>query len=135
MRRRAWDRASASALRAAGRAVAAALPCAVMGHRRNRKRDRRSAPSLSEANGGIPQGLDWLPLNADRDLIFNLAAELTGGGRATVVKHCGTCREFVEDQEGGRGRCLHPGSGVLCPWTDTLTCEFYVPQRFTRLSR
>jgi hypothetical protein len=106
-----------------------------MGHRRNRKRDRRSAPFLSDANMEAAQGLDWLPLSAERDSMLSLAAELTGAGRCTVTKQCATCREFVEDQEGGRGTCLHPGSGVLCPWTDTVACEFHVPQRATRLSR
>ena len=106
-----------------------------MGHRRNRKRDRRSVPFLSDSGSEIPQGIDWPPPNKERDLVFTLAAGLTGRGRETAVKHCGACREFVEDQEGGRGTCLHPGSGVLCPWTDTVACEFYIPQRATRLPR
>ena len=90
---------------------------------------------MTDVTGGIQQSLDWLPLSTERDFVFSLAAELTGRGRETAVKHCGTCREFVEDQEGGRGTCLHPGSGVLCPWTDTVACEFYIPQRATRLPR
>lgn len=41
------------------------------------------------------------------------------------VRTCGRCREFVEDGELGRGTCLHPGSGVLHPWTDTPGCGFW----------
>jgi hypothetical protein len=48
-------------------------------------------------------------------------------GEPSVVtqKQCGNCREFIEDAEGGRGECLHPGSGILSPWTDTPACQFH----------
>lgn len=53
-------------------------------------------------------------------------------GASLLMRHetpvgaaCGRCREFVEDSEGGRGTCLHPGSGVLSPWTDTPACPFF----------
>jgi hypothetical protein len=47
---------------------------------------------------------------------------MRGGSQALT---CGTCREFVEDGDGGRGTCLHPGSGILSPWTDTPGCPFH----------
>lgn len=49
--------------------------------------------------------------------------------RRTAVKTCGGCREFVEELENGRGTCLHPGSGVLAPWSDTEACPFYAGRR------
>ena len=48
---------------------------------------------------------------------------------AVAQKSCGGCREFVEDSEGGRGNCLHPGSGIVSPWTDTPACDFYAARR------
>ena len=51
------------------------------------------------------------------------------GLRAEPGKTCGGCREFVEDHEGGRGTCLHPGSGVLNPWGDTVACDFFARGR------
>jgi len=105
-----------------------------MGHRRNRKRDRRtSGASPGFALTPAPD-LDWLGLGDDSDSLFDLAAEVAGM-RPTPAKQCGGCREFVEDQEGGRGTCLHPGSGILSPWTDTEACPFYTAQRLARQRR
>jgi hypothetical protein len=42
-----------------------------------------------------------------------------------VAKACGSCHEFIEDQEVGRGTCLHPASGVFAPWYDTPACPYY----------
>jgi hypothetical protein len=41
------------------------------------------------------------------------------------VKTCGRCQEWISDELGGRGECLHPGSGILRPWWDTPACPFY----------
>jgi hypothetical protein len=101
-----------------------------MGHRRNRKRDRRSdtVPKPINLGRGADPDLDWMALaGRDRDSLAAMAREFQG--RPTPPKSCGGCREFVEDQEGGRGTCLHPGSGVLSPWTDTAACQFYMVQR------
>lgn len=67
--------------------------------------------------------------------MLEIAREMTGGPRTAVANVCGGCREFIEDQEGGRGTCLHPGSGVLAPWTDTPACQFFVMQRQVRRAR
>ncbi len=55
---------------------------------------------------------------------YLLAMEMIRG-RDGVAKTCGSCREFLGDENGGRGECLHPGSGVLHPWTDTEGCPFW----------
>ena len=54
-----------------------------------------------------------------------MTGEFGGSRRDAPTKLCGSCKEFIEDQEGGRGTCLHPGSGILSPWTDTPGCQFY----------
>ncbi|MCX7616409.1 hypothetical protein [Tepidiforma sp.] len=55
----------------------------------------------------------------------DLLAAFSGGRGTAATRTCGDCREFVEDGELGRGTCLHPGSGVLHPWTDTAGCDFW----------
>ncbi len=102
-----------------------------MGHRRNRKQDRRAGGTSRDFARNPAPDLDWLGLNDDSGGLFDLAAEIAGL-RPAPVKQCGGCREFVEDQEGGRGTCLHPGSGILSPWTDTEACAFYTAQRYAR---
>lgn len=96
-----------------------------MGHRKNRKRERHSSQRLLEP--GFEPGLDreWLLLHDDLDPFDALAAGDELGGRREQTKHCGSCREFIEDGEGGRGTCMHPGSGIFSPWTDTEGCEFF----------
>lgn len=54
-----------------------------------------------------------------------LLAAFSAGRDGAPARTCGGCREFVEDGELGRGTCLHPGSGVLHPWTDTAGCDFW----------
>lgn len=44
---------------------------------------------------------------------------------AAPVRACGRCAEWLADEEGGRGECLHPGSGILKPWWDTPACPFF----------
>ncbi len=99
-----------------------------MGHRKNRKRDRRGTQRTIEP--GFEPGLDseWLLLHDDLDPFDALMA---GGlkDRSETARVCGGCKEFVEDGEGGRGTCLHPGSGILSPWTDTRACDFFARQR------
>lgn len=100
-----------------------------MGHRKNRKRERRNQdwdrPSFqrTEAPGFSP---------ADDRHILTLLGSTGTPERVPANRHCGSCREFIEDQEGGRGTCLHPGSGVLSPWTDTESCAFFQAQRGAR---
>jgi hypothetical protein len=104
-----------------------------MGRRRNRKLERRQRqPGGHGTTGG---GLDlqvfdpeeFDPYGAtDSEMEFFMAFERQARSTAKV---CGGCKEFIEDQEGGRGTCLHPGSGILGPWTDTKGCDFYAARR------
>ena len=100
-----------------------------MGHRRNRKRDRKNAADGANSRGARSAAYDsdWMMLAPDTDSA--LFAAFTQARPAPPKKACGGCREFVEDAEGGRGTCLHPGSGVLSPWTDTEACAFFAAQR------
>lgn len=113
-----------------------------MGHRKGRKRDRRAQQRGEQFESGNP-GL--IEPGSEDDLfarVLMLAGDdisdanrgyadygrsggLPGIGRAPAITACGHCREFVEDQEGGRGTCLHPGSGIAFPWTDTPGCAFF----------
>lgn len=100
-----------------------------MGHRKNRKRDRRNQdwdrPAFQRT------GTRGLRPPNDRDLLV-LMGDASAPERPPATRHCGGCHEFIEDQEGGRGTCLHPGSGVLSPWTDTESCAFFQAQRGVR---
>lgn len=101
-----------------------------MGHRKNRKRERRREqqgelqwrrqPQVSEEDFLKPDPFSLLEMAGLREPF---------GLRAEPAKTCGGCREFVEDHEGGRGTCLHPGSGILNPWTDTEACDFFARGR------
>jgi len=108
----------------------------MMGHRKNRKRDRRgdnNARPFVVDRGGEPE-IDWSALVPQRrESLADMAREFQG--RPAAPRMCGSCKEFVEDQDGGRGTCLHPGSGILAPWTDTGACQFFVAQRGVRLGR
>jgi hypothetical protein len=99
-----------------------------MGHRRNRKRERKAAQVVDRRLNFIPEPVDPMDLVLgveDADLPRLMGA--FGGTRNQ--KACGVCREFVEDPEGGRGLCLHPGSGIVSPWTDTDPCDFFSRRR------
>lgn len=62
-----------------------------------------------------------------RDLLGRLR---DGDGPRTRARLlCGDCREFIPDDDAGRGRCLHPGSGVFSPWPDTAACQFHEARR------
>src|SRR6185312_7952558 len=86
------------------------------------KRDRKNAADGANSRGARSSAYDsdWMMLAPDTDSA--LFAAFTQARPAPPKKACGGCREFVEDAEGGRGTCLHPGSGVLSPWTDTEAC-------------
>lgn len=105
-----------------------------MGRRRSRKAERRLARRQEP-------GLDHLAEPSFEDLLAIEEEqhqrdewELPWGhplrpNARVALKTCGGCTEFVEDGEGGRGTCLHPGSGILAPWTDTPACNFYSARR------
>lgn len=105
-----------------------------MGRRRKRKQERREQRATGwtrERDTAVPVRVpDYVDPSAfdpaygdDYELL-----SLMGRGR-TETQTCGGCREFVEDEVGGRGECLHPGSGILSPWTDTAACAFYAGRR------
>ena len=100
-----------------------------MGRRKHRKQERRRQQSAGVFGDVRIAEPAWEPPSSffegdDFDLLLGFDSR-----RATQTKACGGCREFIEDQEGGRGTCLHPGSGILSPWTDTAACDFYAARR------
>ncbi len=96
-----------------------------MGHRKNRKRERHGGQRVADPGLGSDFDRDWLLLHDDLDPFDALISGSPGEGKVVASRVCGSCREFVEDGEGGRGTCLHPGSGILSPWTDTQACDFF----------
>ncbi len=119
-------------MRAASPAIAYPPP---MGRRRNRKQERRQRHGGYTVVEHEPRELDprtfvagaFDPIRAsDSEYDFFMMYEQRG---RVAVKSCGGCTEFLEDAEGGRGTCLHPGSGVLSPWTDTKACDFFAARR------
>jgi hypothetical protein len=102
-----------------------------MGKRRKRKLERRQQSRNSNLlDFGIPPpeatyaDEDISSVESDEELMM-----LFTGRRPATAKTCGSCREFVEDGEFGRGTCLHPGSGVFSPWDTTAACDFYNGRR------
>ncbi len=99
-----------------------------MGHRKNRKRERKSEQRAWNPDSG-PKGLaTYVDKSDEFDAIID-NFDMYQSRINLPVKQCGNCREFLEDEHGGRGECLHPGSGILRPWTDTASCDFYARRR------
>ena len=96
-----------------------------MGRRRNRKLERRQRQSTTALLQPSIEELDLMDDEALEALVMNHMRQPFAPPPAL----CGACKEFIEDREGGRGTCLHPGSGVLSPWTDTAGCDFFTPRR------
>jgi hypothetical protein len=103
-----------------------------MGRRRNRKLERRRKERDVQADEPAvvmawPGDSDW---DDDPPSWGGLGrrGSLLGQFRSAGAT-CGTCTEFVEDGDTGRGRCLHPGSGVFAPYTDTGGCGFHTGAR------
>lgn len=97
--------------------------------RRSSARIRRRARDFPD----LPPDSAWpdpvRPAADPRDLLGRLRDGDGDGPRARARLVCGECREFVPDDDAGRGRCLHPGSGVLSPWPDTEACQFHAARR------
>lgn len=101
-----------------------------MGHRKNRKRERRREQLGEQRWRRQPPVSEDEFLKPDPFLLLEMSQlREPFGSRAEPARTCGGCREFVEDHEGGRGTCLHPGSGILNPWTDTEACDFFARGR------
>ena len=112
-----------------------------MGRRRSRKAERRQqrrgwAGAWREDPGSLavwealdergPDGAAWrVPFRSGDEATWEAVTAQVVEPEGPVVRTCGSCSEFVEDGELGRGTCLHPGSGVLHPWTDTTACDFW----------
>ena len=96
-----------------------------MGRRRNRKLERRTRNSAAILLQPSVEELDLMDDQELEALVLNHMKQPFAPGPSL----CGACKEFIEDGEGGRGTCLHPGSGVLSPWTDTTGCDFFTPRR------
>ncbi|HEY8490305.1 MAG TPA: hypothetical protein VIO14_04865 [Dehalococcoidia bacterium] len=102
--------------------------------RRNRRwRDRgrpqreRTRPQPRPARRPAP----WTPSPHDAWLDpreERLPPPARHGEAAELPRLCGACREWLE-LEGGRGQCLHPGSGFMYPYADTPACGFFTPLR------
>ena len=99
-----------------------------MGHRKNRKRERRQDPVGRERWRKQPQVSEEEFLVPEPISLLEIAGYRGGGSYGTRVdapKACGACRQFVEDHDFGRGTCLHIASGILNPFTDTPACEYF----------
>ncbi len=100
-----------------------------------RRRRRRSADdSFAESLASFPaeedvRALAWQE-QGPRDLLAMVREDSHPGPGAKPKLTCDGCHEFIPNtEEVGRGRCLHPGSGVLAPWPDSEACQFHEARR------
>ena len=89
-----------------------------MGRRKNRKQERRQSRWERDTQ---PTDIGLPPIAYTGQALEPTTSYAT----PPEAEVCGRCREFIEDPEGGRGTCLHPASGVLSPWSDTASCDFF----------
>lgn len=97
----------------------------------NRRRRRRSDDEVfAGALASAPRDDDLRTLAwqepGPRNLVAMVRDDLTPGARPALT--CEGCHEFVPGDP-GRGRCLHPGSGIVAPWPDTEACQFHEARR------
>ena len=95
--------------------------------RKRRPHDDRFADPIAPPpqDDDPPATLAWRE-RGPRSLVAMMHGEAEPGAKPAPT--CGACHEFVPGDT-GRGRCLHPGSGVLAPWPDTDACQFHEPRR------
>ncbi len=96
-----------------------------------RRRRKRSDDDFFASNfGSAPANDDARALTwqepGPRNLLAMVRDDLRPGAKPALT--CEGCHEFVP-ADTGRGRCLHPGSGVFAPWPDTEACQFHEPRR------
>ena len=84
-----------------------------------------SAPANSAPANDDARALTWQK-PGPRNLLAMVRDDLRPGAKPALT--CEGCHEFVP-ADTGRGRCLHPGSGVFAPWPDTEACQFHEPRR------
>ena len=94
-----------------------------------RRRRRSDDDSFASAFAAAPpddnlRAAPWQ--SGPRSLVAMVREDLDPGAKPALT--CEGCHEFVPG-ETGRGRCLHPGSGILGPWPDTEACQFHEPRR------
>jgi hypothetical protein len=110
-----------------------------VGHRKNRKKDRRQDQQSRDRWRRQPQVSEEEFITPLEPVSLLEIAGLRGGGmygrREDIPKTCGGCRQFVEDHDFGRGTCLHIASGILNPYTDTPACEYFERTRSPQHSR
>jgi hypothetical protein len=100
-----------------------------MGHRKRRKQARKAQTNRwdDERLFAAPAIERWV--EPEEPAAVWQWQDAFNDSRRPAVQTCGSCREFVEELENGRGTCLHPGSGVLSPWSDTEACPFFAGVR------
>jgi hypothetical protein len=100
-----------------------------VGHRKNRKKERRLETQGRERWRRQPQVTEDEFIAPEPMSLLEIAGLRGGGGtfgiRTEAPKACGSCRQFVEDHDFGRGTCLHIASGILNPYSDTPACEYF----------
>jgi hypothetical protein len=96
-----------------------------MGRRKNRKRERRQEHQVHERWVNQPRVTEDDFITPEPVSLLEIAARGFGGNDRPMPKTCGSCRQFVEDHDFGRGTCLHIASGILNPYTDTPACEYF----------
>jgi hypothetical protein len=98
-----------------------------MGHRKQRKRARKQSRQRWDDGQlfSASAAERWVAPEPEEPVAVWQWQDAFQDAARAAVKTCGSCREFVEELENGRGTCLHPGSGVLSPWSDTEACPFY----------
>ena len=94
-----------------------------------RRRRRADDEAFAGAFAAAPPEEDARAVawNAGPRSLVALAREDVRPGAPPALT-CEGCHEFVPGDT-GRGRCLHPGSGVLAPWPDTEACQFHEARR------
>ncbi len=93
-----------------------------MGRQRRRKRERQAEQRRDK--GFLVKGWGAYPSARNEELAL-LFGMLRRDDNGALLPACGSCHEYIEKDDSGRGECLHPGSGILSPWRDTASCDFY----------
>lgn len=96
-----------------------------MGRRKNRKRERRLEQQSRERWRREPAVTEEQFLQPEPGPLLELTRRTFAFEQREMPKTCGSCRQFVEDHDFGRGTCLHIASGVLNPYSDTAACEYF----------
>jgi hypothetical protein len=96
-----------------------------MGRRKNRKKERRQEQHTRERWRSTPAVTEDDFLAPEPIPLLELTRRTFGFEQRETPKSCGSCRQFVEDHDFGRGTCLHIASGILNPYSDTPACEYF----------